>query len=326
MAKETAVPRDLVFQIAAECLARDENPSVVTIQRELSKRVGISGGTNVVSRMLSEWREMVASRLMPGQRVRAGVPEELTEMADRMSDLVFELALRKAEETYANDHAALEKERQELQGEMAQVRAGAAETLRQMEDLKRELDLTLASLGDERSRAAVVLSKLEAAMQHEGELKAEIATRNERITHLEADKERLQSNHAHQLAEENARYLSALEAERMAWQGERRHLHEQTDRLRQASKERESDLERQLVSQTGFAEQYRQQAMSANQLAGKWQGQAESLQNQIEHLQKQLTEMTEAKVRAETLSEQLGVNLALAEARLPASPPQTDPA
>lgn len=327
MPKETAVPSELVFQIASECLARDENPTVVAIQRELVKRLGISGGTQVVSRMLTAWREMAASKLIPNQRIRPGVPEELVEIADRMSDQLYEVAIRKAEESFSEARADLEAQRQSIQAEIERVQADAAETARLMEETKRDLSTTADALGQEQSRAAVLESKLEASLVYEGELKADIAKLNERISNLEADKERLQTDHARQLAEENARYLAALEAERTAWKGERQHLHEQTDRLRQASKEREADLEKQLASQTGFADSYRQQAMLANQSAGKWQGQAESLQGQVEGLrgqvetlQKQVADLAEAKARAEAKVEQLEMEMSRLK-QLPEEPP-----
>jgi len=305
MPKETAVSQELVFQIASELLSRDETPSVVAIQRELTKRGGAAGGTAVVARMLSKWRQNAAERLSPAPRVRPDTPPQVVQLADQMSDALFDLALKSAEESYQAKREELAARNSQIEGEMVQIRAEMDALSQRLKDAQKDLANTTETLSSERARSASLEARLEVALQREVELKSDIATLQERVLHLEADKERLQAEHILQLAEESGRHQAAIESERAVWQGERQHLHEQTDRLRQASRQREDDLTRQLAVQTEFAEQYRTQAFAANQTAGKWQGQAESAKTQIEVLQKQLSEMVEQKARAEARNERL---------------------
>lgn len=333
MAVPSAVSKEMVFEIASNFLARDETPTVSAVQREIGERTGSPGSTNVVGRMLKEWRAMAAQRISPAPRTRPDTPQELVALADKLSDAVFELALQRAEDAFAEDRKAMDKQHLEMIAEMDKVKTASKETQRLMASTQKDLAIAAESLAKEQSRSAAFEARLEVAISHESELKARIAQLIERVTHLESDKERLQAEHASQIAEENARHLGALESERTAWRGERTHLHEQTDRMRQSSKERETDLATQLASQTGFADQYRAQALAANQAAGKWQGQVEALSDQavrvqakMDGLQRQLSEVAEQKVRAEARAERHEEEIALLNEKIHSleTLPQTD--
>lgn len=299
MAKPSAVPQDLVFTIAAELLARDENPTTASVQQELTRRIGAPGGTAVVSRMVSAWRADAAAKLSPNRRVRPDTPEVIVALADQLADQMHVFAFEQARASFEKDREALEEERAAMTAEVEQVKTHAAEVAAQLQEAQGRLEREQALLTEEKTRTAGLASKVDMLVEREAELRAQLAELSERNEAKGREIAQIQSEHARQSSEAEARHAASLEAERKVWQGERQHLHEQTDRLRQASKQREDDLTRQLKAQEALADQYRTQAMDARQSAGKYQGQAEASAAMVATLQKQVQELTEQKIRLE---------------------------
>lgn len=90
MSKASAVTQDDINAIAIDFMAQGQIPSINLVQSELKKRHGFAGGTQVVTRMIAAWKENAAKAL--SQKVRPGIPEELSTISDKLVALAMDHA------------------------------------------------------------------------------------------------------------------------------------------------------------------------------------------------------------------------------------------
>lgn len=105
MPKPSAISQEDVNAIAVSLLSKGLSPTVNLVQAELKKRLGTSGGTQVVTRLIANWRETTAKSL--GATVRPGVPESLSSLADRFVTEAFKHTSEMFSEDAASQKRAL---------------------------------------------------------------------------------------------------------------------------------------------------------------------------------------------------------------------------
>ena len=296
MPKPTAVNQEIVNTIAAELLARGETPTVNAVQVELKQRTGSAGSSAVVTRCLADWKKQIASRLVP--RTRPDIPGEIVQATDDLVDKIITTA-------NATALAQFEQERIELAATLQTARCEIEAAHRERDEamsVKAQTDAYLAATREALESAVAQLAVLDARVQEasarELQYMGDLAQLRERIVQQAAAMDKMRAAHDQSITGLVERQQADIATERAVWDGERHHLHVETDRIRQAAIAKERDLSSQLETAKSFADQYRQRNVGLVEQLAKLQGALDEARARIADLDLRL-EKASAVNRAE---------------------------
>lgn len=289
MPKESSVTQELVFKIAREYYAENGRPpSISLVLGEVARIKGSPGSTAVVTRLLSDFTEIVKIKMR--QRTRDGVDQAIVQQTDSLVDTILQLAEKKATDQFDEERAAFEAERRVWEGTEQEMLASLETKDSALASTQRELQRS----NEERLRLE---GQLDSLNRMNTDLQTQVARAEERVTLIQQSKDDLQADCARRLDEAAARHQEQLASERESWAGERTHLHEQTDAIRQAAKKAETDLQARIRDLSGANEQLHSQLEASGKEAGRWRGHAEALQKELDVCRAQLSQKTRGRGR-----------------------------
>lgn len=274
MPKESTVTQELVFGIARDYYAENGRPpSISFVLGEVARIKGSPGSTAVVTRLLSDFTEIV--KLKMRQRTRDGVDQAIVQQTDSLVDTIMQLAANKATAAFDAERSAFEAERRVWEGTAQELQA-------RLETKEGVLASTQRELQKSNEGRLRLEGQLDGLNRLNTDLQTQVARAEERVFSIQQSKDALQDDCARRLDDLAVRHQEQLASERESWAGERRHLHEQTDAIRQAAKKSETDLQARIKDLSGANEQLHAQLEESGREAGRWRGHAEALQKELE--------------------------------------------
>lgn len=286
MARETNT-RELVRKIANETLMRGEKPTQAMIRRVILEEHGRVASPNVVMAELNA--VMVDSAGINAKRYALpGLPAEVSESFAAIWTLACEHAntfvvdkMRRAEE---REHAA-EQTVLAMSHELAIQKTtltGMQHDLDLVNQSSEQKSMLIAELQNAAQESRL---KLDALIERNNDMladkiRAEASTAM-RVTEIEANNrlEVARVRSEHEMMHEKMIAAHAQEAE--AWDGLRRHLLQQTDQIRQISKERDESQRGQLANLEMRENMLTHKANEAQDALSRLRGVIETLESQI---------------------------------------------
>lgn len=244
--RTSGLNRDEVFRICFELFSERQGrvPAYPAVAERYQERHGFKGSTKVLQEYVREWRAALEEQV--SAPVKPDLPDEFVAEGTALIQQLYQSALQHA-------NAAFEQLRTESQAQVAQAK-GQLETA---EGALRELQLAHDELIVEKQTLEARVSSLTGEVHT---LTRQAAADKARITSLEHEisraDERLraaQASHEQAVAAEREHaesreaelrriHAGELVREREVFEGERRHLQEQTDRIRQGHVQELGDL------------------------------------------------------------------------------------
>ena len=140
-----------IFEIADELDAAGQNPTLASVRKALG-----GGSFTTISQAMAEWRARKAAKETP---VREAAPQAITELLGQLGTDIWTQALQICNGRLSAEREALEKDRQEIEGQrqeaadLADQVSGELEAAKQEATvLRQQLDVaqsTVKGLGDQ---------------------------------------------------------------------------------------------------------------------------------------------------------------------------------
>lgn len=298
MARASSVEYEQVAKACSTLFMNGRNTSFDAVYEEIGRR----GSAKVVQEYISDWRQEIAGRFVAG-RTNPDLPEELVTESDRLLVAVWQLALGKADTAYAGAREQLAAAQRDMETKIAfaQERAGEferetltlKERLRGLESQLSERNQSIEAMRQEQTETTTLLRT---KAEENGTLREEISRLNaileaERTSHdaaLAAERRqhdealaRERERHESAIALERRRASEEIEREREVAAGDRRHLMEQTDQIRQAARITQTALSGQLEEARTIADAFRQKAGNAEAQIAYQRGRAETAETEL---------------------------------------------
>lgn len=269
--------RQLVRECAKELLEHGVEPTQTKIRDMIEERAGTKVSPNlVVEELRGFWADL--GKELAAKLNRPGIPAPVVEAFEQ----IWCLAMDRANESLARE----KQEAKELVERANTLSVAASE---RAEALEHQVEVLQAEGNQLRQQIGGQQDQLDAQTREVSRLNDELRLAATRIATLEADTasqterhaeeiERMGEMHAQEIERLNASHLAEVnrltdERNRDAesWEGLRKHLMSETDRLRQASQAEIADLQRHLATAQRLESEHRvaREKASAEAVAAK---------------------------------------------------------
>lgn len=260
MAKSSDVSKERVFE---SCRAVRDAGARVTFER-VYERLGRRGSAKVVQDYIALWQTTEDQDFLPG------LPPAFVGALRQLGVEAFAAAMREAETRMEQRRAVLEQEataqREACDAAVraAQDQAAAAENERLA--LEAQLAAVRQDLAIANERGAALTQQVDERDRGLATLRGELATKTQETTALAARLDATAAQYQAELRDERLAGQQALNQERERGAGERQHLMEQTDRLRQDKEREVGDLKVQLQALERRFEEAREKLVGAGRV------------------------------------------------------------
>lgn len=295
MARESSVDPLAVEKACVELLSQGESPSFPAVFALLGRK----GSAAVVQGYITDFKKKIGTQLGK-TRLVPGLPPALVEASDRHLAEIWQLALHTAEVAYQDARLNLDSERAAMQELIENYSEKFSDLEREVLRLNGKLDaqtVEIAGLIEARQAIQDRLLTAEATLnERDGQLaETRVAAASLRAT-LDSDRaifvEKLDAVHQQHADEVSAIHAShetrirdltqqhraELDRNQAIYDGEKRHLHEQTDAIRQANRQEIDRLKKEIVSLTASLEVQIRAANSAREAIARVSGKIEMLE------------------------------------------------
>lgn len=295
MARESSVDPKAVEKACAELLSQGESPSFPAVFALLGRK----GSAAVVQGYITEFKKRLGAQLGKIRDV-PGLPPALVEASDRQLAATWQLALETAESAYQDARLKLDGERLDMQATLEIHAEKLAKSEREGLRLQGRIDaqdVEIAGLIEARQVAQdrllateITLAEREMQLVETREMAAtlratldsERAKFTEKLdaTHVQHASEltAIRAGHETIITDLTQQHRADQERNQAIYDGEKRHLYEQTDAIRQANKIEIDRLKQELNSITVSSELHYRAANEARDALAKLAGKVEMLE------------------------------------------------
>lgn len=295
MARESSVDPRAVEKACAELLAQGESPSFPAVFSLLGRK----GSASVVQGYITDFKKKLGAQLGKIRDV-PGLPPALVEASDRQLAATWQIALDTAEGAYQDARSKLDGERMDMQATLETHAEKLAESEREGLRLQGRIDaqeVEIAGLNEARQAVQdrllateTTLAERETQLSETREMAAtlratldsERAKFTEKLdaTHIQHAEEltAIRAGHETIINDLTQQHRAELERNQAIYDGEKRHLYEQTDAIRQANKLEIDRLKHDLSSVTVSSELHYRAAHEARDALSKLAGKVEMLE------------------------------------------------